>query len=34
VRRRLAPGTYRAYVRAVDAAGNVGKRKALRFRVR
>jgi hypothetical protein len=33
-RRRLPRGTYRAYVRAVDSAGNVGKRKALRFRVR
>jgi len=34
MRRRLPSGTYRAYVRAVDSAGNVGKRKALRFRVR
>jgi subtilase family serine protease len=34
MRRRLPRGSYRAYVRAVDAAGNVGKRKALRFRVR
>jgi hypothetical protein len=34
VRRRLPRGTYRAYVRAVDASGNVGTRKALRFRVR
>jgi hypothetical protein len=34
MRRRLARGTYRAYVRAVDASGNVGRRKVLRFRVR
>ncbi|HEX7301169.1 MAG TPA: S53 family peptidase [Solirubrobacteraceae bacterium] len=34
VRRRMPRGTYRAYVRAVDASGNVGRRTALRFRVR
>jgi pseudomonalisin len=34
LRRRLPAGTYRAYVRATDSAGNAGKAVSLRFRVR
>jgi subtilase family serine protease len=34
LRRRLPAGTYRAYVRATDAAGNPGKVASLRLRVR
>jgi subtilase family serine protease len=34
LRRRLPAGTYRAYVRATDSAGNAGKAATLRFRVR
>jgi subtilase family serine protease len=34
LRRRLPAGTYRAYVRANDGAGNAGKAVSLRFRVR
>jgi subtilase family serine protease len=34
LRRRLPAGTYRAYVRATDSAGNTGKAASLRFRVR
>jgi pseudomonalisin len=34
LRRRLSAGTYRAYVRATDSAGNAGKAASLRFRVR
>jgi hypothetical protein len=34
LRRRLRAGSYRAYVRATDAAGNAGTTVSLRFRVR
>jgi pseudomonalisin len=34
LRRRLPAGSYRAYVRATDGAGNAGKAASLRFRVR
>jgi subtilase family serine protease len=34
LRRRLPAGSYRAYVRATDSAGNAGKAASLRFRVR
>jgi hypothetical protein len=34
LRRRLPKGSYRAYVRAIDTAGNASKAVSMRFRVR